>query len=308
MRFRHGLLGVLRGVLKRAKRWYLLAEDIRSLPVNRNVGRALSYEEKVRLVKTAASRPEWESARSAMTLALNTTMRACEIKGLQWRDVSLMDRTLTIRRSKTVAGQRVIPLNADAWTCILGLWERAKRFNGGSPDHFVFPACEGGKIDPVNPQKSWRSAWRSLRKAAGLTNLRFHDLRHHAITELAESQASEQTVMAIAGHVSPQMLEHYSHVRLEAKRRALDALSATAPTQPRRDEADASYDTKNDTISTKAGQSTELTGRKKWSGRKDLNLRPPGPEPGALASKRSLDSTSSLKTGYLVSLLGCTRL
>ena len=35
---------------------------------------------------------------------------------------------------------------------------------------------------------------------------RFHDPRHHAITELAEAQASDQTFMAIAGHVSPRML------------------------------------------------------------------------------------------------------
>jgi Phage integrase family len=55
--------------------------------------------------------------------------------------------------------------------------------------------------------------------------LRFHDLRHHAITELAESSASEQTIMSIAGHVSARMLAHYSHVRLEAKRSALAALS-----------------------------------------------------------------------------------
>jgi hypothetical protein len=50
-----------------------------------------------------------------------------------------------------------------------------------------------------------------------LAGLRFHDLRHHAITELAESQASDSTVMAIAGHVSQKMLQHYSHVRLQAK-------------------------------------------------------------------------------------------
>src|SRR6202008_691061 len=55
--------------------------------------------------------------------------------------------------------------------------------------------------------------------------LRFHDLRHHAITELAESQASDRTVMSIAGHVSQRMLAHYSHVRIEAKRKALDALA-----------------------------------------------------------------------------------
>ena len=53
---------------------------------------------------------------------------------------------------------------------------------------------------------------------------------HHAITELAESLASEQTIMSIAGHVSPRMLAHYSHVRLEAKRRAVEALSSRAAT------------------------------------------------------------------------------
>ena len=54
---------------------------------------------------------------------------------------------------------------------------------------------------------------------------RFHDLRHQAITELAESKASDQTIMSIADHVSKKILQHYSHVRLEAKRDALDALT-----------------------------------------------------------------------------------
>ena len=43
--------------------------------------------------------------------------------------------------------------------------------------------------------------------------------------ELAECQASEHTIRSIAGHVSQKMLEHYSHIRLDAKRTALDALS-----------------------------------------------------------------------------------
>ena len=47
--------------------------------------------------------------------------------------------------------------------------------------------------------------------------LRFHDLGHHAITELAESQTSESVIMGIAGHVSREMLEHYSHIRLGAE-------------------------------------------------------------------------------------------
>ena len=71
------------------------------LPERHNIGRALSYEEKVRLRNLAESKPEWNIARLAMMLALNTTMRACELRGLQWRDVDFMGRTLTVRRSKT---------------------------------------------------------------------------------------------------------------------------------------------------------------------------------------------------------------
>ena len=42
---------------------------------------------------------------------------------------------------------------------------------------------------------------------------------------MAESaEASEETIMAIAGHVSRQMLEHYSHIRQQAKRKAVAAL------------------------------------------------------------------------------------
>ena len=53
----------------------------------------------------------------------------------------------------------------------------------------------------------------------------FHDTRHQAITELAESKARDGTIMEIAGHVSKKMLQHYSHVRRAARRTALDALS-----------------------------------------------------------------------------------
>ncbi len=238
-------LGILRRILKRAKRWHLIAEDCKPLPERRDVGRALAPEQKVKLLRAAASRPEWQVARLATVLALNTTMRACEIRGLLWRDVDFLERTLTVRRSatKTEAGARVIPLNADAWGTILELRQRTQTLCGEpQPDWYVFPHGEGQgpvtrpksrpgpeavtvKPDPTKPMSSWRTAWRKLTKQAGLPGLRFHDCRHHAITELAESLASDQTIMAIAGHVSPRMLALYSHVRLEAKRTALDALA-----------------------------------------------------------------------------------
>jgi integrase len=267
-------LDIIRGVLKKAKRWHLFADEIKPLPLRQAVGRALSYEQKLRLLTTAGLRPEWQNAAWAATLALNTTMRGCEIKQLRWRDIDLMERALTICKSKTEAGERVIPLNSDAWNAVLLLYRRAQSLREVLADHYVFPACEASHFDPTSPQKSWRTAWRNLTRSiqcpacgsqqrpakacsnekcradiekvkSPLLGLRFHDLRHHAITELAESQASDATIMSIAGHVSPKMLAHYSHVRLQAKRTALDAL-ASRPNRQLSGEA-RGYDTNNDT-------------------------------------------------------------
>jgi hypothetical protein len=46
------------------------------------------------------------------------------------------------------------------------------------------------------------------------------------VTELSESGAGDEVIMSIAGHVSRAMLSRYSHVRMEAKRHALDEIAA----------------------------------------------------------------------------------
>ena len=56
------------------------------------------------------------------------------------------------------------------------------------------------------------------------SGLRFHDLRHTVITELAEMGVADHVLESISGHLSRRMLEHYSHIRIDAKRQALDAL------------------------------------------------------------------------------------
>src|SRR5215471_11960066 len=94
-------------------------------------------------------------------------------------------------------------------------------------------------FDPTRHVKSLRSAWRTLTRKAGLPGFRFHDLRHCAITQLAENGTSDSTIMAIAGHLSRRMLERYSHVRMEAKRKAMEALAASTRM--------VSYDTNHDT-------------------------------------------------------------
>ena len=59
-----------------------------------------------------------------------------------------------------------------------------------------------------------------------------HDLRHTALTELAESGASDSTIMALAGHLSRATLERYSHIRMNAKRQAVESLSLKPKVQP----------------------------------------------------------------------------
>jgi hypothetical protein len=63
-----------------------------------------------------------------------------------------------------------------------------------------------------------------LRKNAKVVG-RWHDNRHTLLTELAESGAGDEVIMSIAGHVSRARLSRYSHVRMEAKRRALDEIA-----------------------------------------------------------------------------------
>lgn len=232
-------LGILRRVMKRARLWARVADDIRPLRESGSIGRALTHEEQQRLLKTAVMRPEWETAYIAAVLCLNTTARGCELKGLRWADVDLFAKALTICKSKTQAGERVVPLTTVACSALARLRARAESFGPVEPAHYVFAAFTpkftfSGKdvvdynvtgFDPTRHLNSWRSAWRTLTKRANLPGFRFHDLRHCAITSLAESGASDSTIMAIAGHVSRRMLERYSHVRMEAKRTALETLA-----------------------------------------------------------------------------------
>jgi integrase len=261
---------VLRLVLKAAKIWGTISDDFKPLKEDRRgPGRALEECQEKLLFDTARSRSGWDAAFYAAMCAANTTMRSCELKGLHIADVNLVDREVTIRRSKTDTGVRRIPLNDGAMWAFVRLLERAAALGSSNPQHFLFPrflyretktAAHGAGYDPTRPQKTWRTAWRALVKesarragreaarealqagkglrggfaawrlaAAPFRGLRFHDLRHLAITKLAESEASDQTIMSIAGHLDRSMLEHYSHIRGAAKRKAVEAIHSYVP-------------------------------------------------------------------------------
>ena len=64
-------------------------------------------------------------------------MRGGEIKQLRWRDVDLMEKSVTICKSKTEAGERVIPLNSDAWNAVVSLYRRSQAFGDVRADHYI---------------------------------------------------------------------------------------------------------------------------------------------------------------------------
>ena len=113
-------------------------------------------------------------------------------------------------------------MNETAFWALARSLERARLLGATEPKHYIFPAfgyrrtkgdtsAAGKGYDPASPMRTWRTAWRNLTEKAGLPGFRFHDLRHHCITKLAEAGAPEETILAIAGHVDRKMLEHYSH-------------------------------------------------------------------------------------------------
>ena len=89
-------VGVLSRMLRRAKVWNAIAEDVRSLPEPvHQIGRVLTQSQKRKLFQTAASRPDWMVAHCAAILSMSTTCRGVELKNLRWSDVDLPGRVLT---------------------------------------------------------------------------------------------------------------------------------------------------------------------------------------------------------------------
>ena len=75
------------------------------------------------------------------------------------------------------------------------------------------------------------AAWK--RAATPYAGFRFHDLRHQAVTEMAESRAPDSVIQSLAGHMSKRMQEHYSHVRRAAKREVTNKAPGGRPDEPR---------------------------------------------------------------------------
>lgn len=217
-------VGVLSRVLKFAGRWAALKDHVELLPEGeRTIGRALTREEQRRLIQVASSKPEWDHLYCAAVVAANTSMRRVEVVHLRRRDVDLFKKTVTIRRSKKESSHREIPLTSDAVKAIGKMIDRLDTLGPACEADFLWCACRWGILDPTKPTRGWDTAWRRLRNKAGLPGLRFHDLRHTFITQLAETSTSDFVMESLVGHLSRRMLDHYSHIRMDAKRKAIEA-------------------------------------------------------------------------------------
>jgi len=212
------------GDLIRAK---LRREKAMKLATPPSPGRAYTADEKARMLAEAAMLRS-KNMYPALVVDLNCGLRDKELRELRWQQIDLVHKkTLTVGKSKTTAGTgRVIPLND---TVLVALEAHAawyiRRFGECRPEWYVFPAGKGQPNDPTRPVTTLRTAWTKVRKNAKVVG-RWHDNRHTLVTELSESGAGDEVIMSIAGHVSRAMLSRYSHVRMEAKRRALDEIAA----------------------------------------------------------------------------------
>jgi integrase len=216
---------MLRAILRRFGAWmHAHAEICRPLRVRQELKRhALTNQEIRDLLYAAQMNPRWRPLREIVLLALHTGMRSAEIRGIRLGDLKLeiqpRPRIAIQRRStKTEVGERLVALDGAALDAVRELIEIARRRGSKASTDYLFPAgiAHGAGWDPKHPRTSWGSVWPSLRRAAGLAGIRFHDLRHTYITTAAEAGVPLDVIMRQVGHIDPAMTRIYIQIRDEA--------------------------------------------------------------------------------------------
>jgi len=145
--------------LKRAKKL--------KLAVREDVGRASTPEEEQGVVREAQA-SESPHIYTVVMIALNTGLRASEIRNLQWRQIDFFKQLLTVGKSKTAEGMgRTVPLNSELLKALIQhqIWYKAN-IDSPSGDHFVFARWTRQRYEATRPVRSFERAWNRVRREA----------------------------------------------------------------------------------------------------------------------------------------------
>ena len=142
--------------------------------------------------------------RSAILLAVETGMRRGELLSIRWADISPDMSTLLICGTKNGHARR-IPLTNRAADLL-----RERRVHRDTGNSLVF----------LVSANAFRLCWERCKRIAAnpcadIADLRFHDLRHEAVSRFFEMGLSVPEVALISGHRDPRMLFRYTHLRAE---------------------------------------------------------------------------------------------
>ena len=160
--------------------------------------RRITHKQQTKLLSTCL-----ETGRNDMHLivliALRTALRRSEILSLNWKDIDFDKRLITIHQTKN-GHYRILPIANDLYTLISKL-----------------RSAEEGRLFTLSPN-AVRLAYERIRAKADLKSVRFHDLRHEAISSFFEMGLTVPEVAMLSGHRTLSMLMRYSHGQLDRVR------------------------------------------------------------------------------------------
>ena len=154
---------------------------------------------------------EHPSAVLALRLLALTGCRRSEILTLRWQEVDMARRCLVLADSKT--GAKEVPIGAAALK-VLASAQRAE----GNP-YVCWGAREGGHL--VGLQR----AWDRLRRAAGIGDVRLHDIRHSFASVGAGAGLGLPVIGALLGHTQAATTQRYAHLQADPLKVAADRIS-----------------------------------------------------------------------------------
>ena len=157
--------------------------------------------------------------REVFLFALATGMRRGEVLSLVWPNVNLANGTAHLPLTKN-GETRTVPLSPSALEV---LTIRQKATQQPSDDRLDLSEGLSGAVFPISAN-AFRLAWERVKRRAKIEDLRFHDLRHEAISRFFELGLSIPEVSLISGHKDSRMLFRYTHLRPEAVAKKLASL------------------------------------------------------------------------------------